>query len=89
MSDMEYELDEMMPASKFSSSINKVYELLETKKRVVLLRNNVPDMVVLPVQEYELMKSIVDLVEHMDIGQLIQDRHCDKTRPLDDILSDL
>jgi len=84
---VKYELDEMMSASTFSRNMNKVSKLLETMKRVVVLRNNKPEMVVFPVEEYELMKSVMDLAEHMEIVKLIEERRKEETFTLDEVLA--
>ncbi|MGE4497580.1 MAG: hypothetical protein AB7E48_06840 [Deferribacterales bacterium] len=86
---VKYELNEMMSASSFSRNMNKVAELLRDKNRVVVLRNNNPEMIVLPVQEYELMKSVMDLAEHVEIAQLIEERKNSKKVPLDEALKRL
>ncbi|WP_265820969.1 hypothetical protein [Geovibrio ferrireducens] len=86
---VKYELNEMMSASSFSRNMNKVAELLRDKNRVVVLRNNNPEMIVLPVQEYELMKSVMDLAEHVEIAQLIEERKNSEKVPLDEALKRL
>ncbi len=86
---VKYELNEMMSASSFSRNMNKVAELLRDKNRVVVLRNNNPEMIVLPVQEYELMKSVMDLAEHVEIAQLIEERKNSEKIPLDEALKRL
>jgi len=85
---VKYELDEMMSASTFSRNMNKVSELLKKMKRVVVLRNNKPEMVVLPVEDYEFMKSLADLVEHLEIAKLIEERRSEKTFTLDEVLEE-
>jgi PHD/YefM family antitoxin component YafN of YafNO toxin-antitoxin module len=84
---VKYELDEMMSASSFSRNMNKVSELLEKMKRVVVLRNNKPEMVVLPIEEYEFMKSLADLVEHQDIAKMIEKRKSEETTTLDELIA--
>ncbi|MCD8492567.1 MAG: type II toxin-antitoxin system Phd/YefM family antitoxin [Geovibrio sp.] len=86
---VKYELNEMMSASSFSRNMNKVADLLRDKNRVVVLRNNNPEMIVLPVQEYELMKSVMDLAEHVEIAQLIEERKNSEKVPLDEALKRL
>jgi len=85
---VKYELDEMMSSSSFSRNMNKVAELLKEKNRVVVLRNNNPEMVVLPVDEYELMKSVMDLAEHLEIAKMVEERKDEKRIPLDDALKE-
>jgi PHD/YefM family antitoxin component YafN of YafNO toxin-antitoxin module len=88
MSAVRYELSEMMSASSFSRNMNKVSELLDKMRRVVVLRNNNPEMVVLPVEEYELMKSVMDIAEHLEIAKLIDERRTEKSFSLDDVLAE-
>jgi PHD/YefM family antitoxin component YafN of YafNO toxin-antitoxin module len=83
---VKYELEEMMSASSFSRNMNKVAEILRDKNRVVVLRNNNPEMVVLPVEEYEMMKSVMDLAEHIEIARLIDERKNSEMIPLDKAL---
>ncbi|WP_022851390.1 type II toxin-antitoxin system Phd/YefM family antitoxin [Limisalsivibrio acetivorans] len=88
MGSVKYELSEMMSASSFSRNMSKVSELLDTMRRVVVLRNNTPEMVVLPVEDYELMKSIMDLAEHLEIAKLIEERRSEQSFSLDEVLDD-
>ncbi|TCK59867.1 type II toxin-antitoxin system Phd/YefM family antitoxin [Seleniivibrio woodruffii] len=85
---VKYEIDEMMSASSFSRNMNKVSELLETMKRVVVLRNNTPEMVVLPIAEYEHIKALADLAEHLEIAHLIEKRKEEKYHSLEDVLKE-
>jgi PHD/YefM family antitoxin component YafN of YafNO toxin-antitoxin module len=85
---VKYELDEMMSASTFSRNMNRVSELLDKMRRVVVLRNNNPEMVVLPVEEYELMKSVMDLAEHMEIAKLVEERSSEETFTIDEVLAE-
>ena len=85
---VKYELDEMMSASTFSRNMNKVSDMLAKMKRVVVLRNNNPEMVVLPIEEYEFMKSLADLAEHKEIAELIKNRRSEKSYSLDSVLAE-
>lgn len=85
---VKYELDEMMSASTFSRNMNKVSELLEKMKRVVVLRNNKPEMVVLPIEDYEFMQSLADMVEHLEIAKMVKARRPEKTYTLDDVMAE-
>lgn len=85
---VKYEIDEMMSASAFSRNMNKVSELLATMKRVVVLRNNSPEMVVLPIEEYEHIKALADLAEHLEIAHMIESRKNDNYHSLDDSLNE-
>lgn len=75
---VKYEIDEMMSASAFSRNMNKVSELLATMKRVV----------VLPIEEYEHIKALADLAEHLEIAHMIESRKNDNYHSLDDILNE-
>lgn len=84
---VKYEIDEMMSSSTFSRNMNKVSELLEKMNRVVVLRNNSPEMVVLPIEEYERIKALADLAEHLEIAKLIETRKSEKQFDLEDVLA--
>jgi len=61
-----------------STEITKNYKLCRDKtKRIgktVIFKNNVPDMVLLDICEFEIMNSIVEELEYREIADMLQER---------------
>lgn len=58
--------------------MNKVSELFEKMKRVVVLR----------IEDYEFMKSLADLAEHYEIEKLVENRKSEEAFTLDEVLAE-
>lgn len=61
-----------------STEITKNYKLCRDKTKrmgkTVIFKNNVPDMVLLDIHEYEMMNSIVEELEYNEIYNMLQER---------------
>ena len=61
------------------------------RRRVVVLKNNQVEAVIVPVDDYEKMAEALDLLEHMEIHRLVTQRarkKGKKTVPLESVLKD-
>ena len=71
-----YKKDEILSASRVARSFGKVLTDLKTqhRRRVVVLKNNQVEAVIVPVDDYEKMAEALDLLEHMEIHRLVTQR---------------
>ena len=71
-----YKKDEILSASRVARSFGKVLTDLKTqhRRRVVVLKNNQVEAVIVPGNDYEKMAAALDLLEHMEIHHLVTQR---------------
>ena len=77
-----YKKDELLSASKVARSFGQVLNDLSEKRRrrVVIVKNNHLEAVLLPVEEYEAMAEALSLLEHLEIYRLVEKRKGKKHR---------
>ncbi|MBK9949497.1 MAG: hypothetical protein IPP12_20290 [Nitrospira sp.] len=89
-----YKKDEILSASRVARSFGKVLTDLKARhrRRVVVLKNNQVEAVIVPVDDYETMAEALDLLEHMEIHRLVTQRgrkkKVKKTVPLEALLKE-
>jgi PHD/YefM family antitoxin component YafN of YafNO toxin-antitoxin module len=88
-----YKKEEILSASRVARSFGKVLTDLKAqhRRRVVVLKNNQVEAVIVPVDEYEKMAEALDLLEHMEIHRLVTRRtrkKGKKTVPLEALLKE-
>ncbi len=68
-----YKKDEILSASRVARSFGKVLTDLKAqhRRRVVVLKNNEVEAVIMPVVDYEKMAEALDLLEHMEIHRMV------------------
>ncbi len=68
-----YKKDEIISASRVARSFGKVLTDLKARhrRRVVVLKNNQVEAVIVPVDDYETMAEALDLLEHMEIHRMV------------------
>ncbi len=86
-----YKKEEILSASRVARSFGKVLTDLKTqhRRRVVVLKNNQVEAVIVPVDDYEKMAEALDLLEHMEIHRLVTQparKQVKKTVPLEALL---
>jgi PHD/YefM family antitoxin component YafN of YafNO toxin-antitoxin module len=71
-----YKKEEILSASRVARSFGKVLTDLKAqhRRRVVILKNNQVEAVIVPVDDYEKMAEALDLLEHMEIHRLVTQR---------------
>lgn len=67
--------------SELRTNFNKVLEAL-SKHKVLLERRNKPLAVIVPVEKYEQMEELIELIEDAGLGYLAKERDI-KSKPLD------
>ncbi len=88
-----YKKEEILSASRVARSFGKVLTDLKAqhRRRVVVLKNNQVEAVIVPVDDYEKMAEALDLLEHMEIHRLVTQRTGKKRRktvPLETLLKE-
>ncbi len=71
-----FKKEEILRASLVARSFGKVLADLkgQHRRRVVVLKNNQVEAVIVPVDEYELMAEALALLEHMEIYRTVKQR---------------
>jgi len=77
-----YKKDEILSASKVARSFGQVLADLNSKRRrrVVVVKNNHLEAILLPIEDYETMAEALAILEHLEIYRLVQERK-GKKRP--------
>lgn len=76
-----YARDEIIPATEVARNFSSLFKSLVggAKDRVVIAKNNKLELVVLPIEEYERLKDIADLAEHIKIYKTVSERTANKS----------
>lgn len=71
-----YTRDEIIPATEVARNFSSVFKSLVdgAKDRIAIAKNNKLELVVLPIEEYERLKDIADLAEHIEIYKTVSER---------------
>lgn len=88
-----FKKDEILSASRVARSFGKVLTDLkaQNRRRVVVLKNNQVEAVIVPIDDYEKMAEAFALLEHMEIYQLVKRRDRKKGKnsiPLEALLKE-
>ncbi len=77
-----YKKDELLSASKVARSFGQVLADLSSKRRrrVAVVKNNHLEAILLPVEDYETMAEALNMLEHLEIYRLVQERKGKKRR---------
>ncbi|MEK6647612.1 MAG: hypothetical protein AABY84_13155 [Candidatus Firestonebacteria bacterium] len=71
-----YKKDEILSTTVVAKTFGKVLADLEQHKieKVVVAKNNRLEAVIMPIEDYENMAELYDVVEHIEIYQIIKKR---------------
>jgi len=77
-----YKKDEILSASRVARSFGQVLADLCSKRRrrVVVVKNNHLEAILLPIEDYETMAEALAILEHLEIYRLVQGRKGKKRR---------
>ena len=77
-----YKKDEILSATRVARSFGQVLADLSGKRRrrVVVVKNNHLEAILLPIEDYETMAEALAILEHLEIYRLVQKRK-GKKRP--------
>lgn len=91
---IQYTEKELQSATYVARNFGKLLENLKSGKidKIAVLRNNKLDTVIIPVDEYNRLKEIEDLQEHIEIYNIVKNRMNDPKEeriPWDEALAQL
>ena len=76
-----YNKEEMVAVSKLVKKFGEYSSKLNENedKRIVIMKDNKPSMVLVDIDEYEHLYELADLVERLEIAEIIEKRKNHKT----------
>jgi len=88
-----YAKEEIIPVTHIARNLSDILNKLKIGelKKVAIAKNNRLESVILPIEEYETLQEVYDLVEHMEIYKLVKEREktgIDEFIPFEDILKE-
>ena len=80
---LTYTKEELMSSTDIVRNFSSVLDSIKKQKKskIAVLRKNRLEAVILPVEEYERIRELADLMEHLQLCKLIKER--EKT-PIDE-----
>ena len=89
--DVSYKRSEMLSASEVVKRYGQINKKLKQspQSRVVVIKNNKPDHVILDIEEYEFLQAFYETLEHLEIAVIVEKRKGDELVPFDAVLSHL
>ena len=82
---LTYTKEELMSSTDIVRNFSSVLDSIKKQKKakIAVLRKNKLEAVILPIEEYERIRELADLMEHLQLYKLIKER--EKT-PIDEYL---
>ena len=76
---IEYTREEMVSITKLRCSLGKYLDKLTSNplNKLVIIRKNKPEAVIVPIVEYERIRAASDLLEEMQLSQIIKEQGLD------------
>ena len=80
---LTYTKEELMSSTDIVRNFSSVLDSIkkQKKEKIAVLRKNRLEAVILPIEEYERIRELADLMEHLQLHNLIKER--EKT-PIDE-----
>jgi len=83
-----YTRDEIISATdlarNISSTLNSIAK--NEKEKIAISKNNKLEAVIVNIEEYERLKEAYELMEHIEIAKIVQDRKNSKTITFEELL---
>ena len=69
--------DEIIPSTKISRNLGSILNKLKKNQieKIVIMRNNEMEAIILPYEDYEIMKDIIEKNEYKEIYKTIEERN--------------
>ncbi len=79
-----YAQNEMVGATEFVKGFATFADKVVSRsiEKLAIVRHNRPEIVLVPIDEYERMKEVYDIAEHMEIEKIVAERIWNKTEPI-------
>jgi len=83
-----YTRDEIISATDLARNISGTLSSIvkHSKEKVAISKNNKLEAVIIDIEEYERLKEAYELMEHMQIAKIVEERKDSKTITFDDLL---
>jgi len=85
-----YTRDEIISATdlarNISSTLNSIAK--NEKEKIAISKNNKLEAVIVNIEEYERLKEAYELMEHIEIAKIVQDRKNSKTITFEELLKE-
>jgi len=85
-----YTRDEIISATdlarNISSTLNSIAK--NEKEKIAISKNNKLEAVIVNIEEYERLKEAYELMEHIEIAKIIQERKNSKTITFEELLKE-
>jgi len=71
-----YSRDEMVSVTDLLKSLRQTLDKISHRSvdKIAVMKNNRPEAVMLSVEEYERIKELADMAEHIGLAELIRER---------------
>ena len=83
-----YTRDEIISATdlarNLSATLNSIVK--QSKEKIAIAKNNKLEAVIINIEEYERLKEAYDLMEHIEIVKILEERKDSKTISFDELL---
>ncbi len=82
---LTYTKEELMSSTDIVRNFSSVLDSIKKQKKskIAVLRKNRLEAVILPIEEYERIRELADLMEHLQLFKLIQER---EQTPIDEYI---
>ncbi len=83
-----YTRDEIISATDLARNVSATLSSIvkHTKEKVAIMKNNKLEAVIIDIEEYERLKESYELMEHMEIAKIVEERKGSKTITFDELL---
>jgi len=85
-----YTRDEIISATDLarnvSATLNSVVK--HAQEKIAIMKNNKLEAVIIDIEEYERLKEAYELMEHMEIAKIVEERKDSKTIDFEDLLAE-
>ena len=83
-----YTRDEIISATDLarnvSATLNSVVK--HTQDKIAIMKNNKLEAVIIDIEEYERLKNAYELMEHIEIAKIVEERKGSKTVSFEELL---
>ena len=83
-----YTRDEIISATdlarNLSATLNSIVK--HSKEKIAIAKNNKLEAVIIDIEEYERLKEAYELMEHLEIAKIVEERKDSKTISFDELL---
>ncbi len=69
-----YGRDEIISATDLARNVSGTINSVKTKEKVAISKNNKLEAVLLDIEEYERLKEAYELMEHIEIAKIVEER---------------